>query len=172
MSRRNSIEIDSRELDRQLKKAIRRNPELAAKKVTAIACDLASLSTRLTPVETGDLKNNCVANVNGTIVFENSAKTGRQIMPSLKVSAEVGYSLPYALRQHEELGYSHNKTDGKRVDRKVRFRTQDGQVHEYIGTSTVNCVAGGQAKFLEQPFAENEQKYIDMLKSIPDEALR
>lgn len=48
--------------------------------------------------------------------------------------------LPYALRQHEELGYKHPK--------------------------------GGQAKFLEQPFSENEQKYIDMLKSIPDEALR
>ena len=61
-------------------------------------------------------------------------------MPSLKLSAEIGYSLPYALRQHEELGYNHPK--------------------------------GGQAKFLEQPFAENEQKYIDMLKSIPDEALR
>ena len=51
MSRRNPIEIDSRELDRQLKKAIRRNPELAAKKVTAIALDLAGRSARLAPVD-------------------------------------------------------------------------------------------------------------------------
>lgn len=139
MSRRNPIEIDSRELDRQLKKAIRRNPELAAKKVTAIALDLAGRSARLAPVDTGDLRNNCSAEINGSTVFTNKSKCGEAV-PALKLSAEIGYSLPYALRQHEELGYKHPK--------------------------------GGQAKFLEQPFSENEQKYIDMLKSIPDEALR
>lgn len=132
----NHVEIDSRELDRQLQNAIRRNPRVTVQKVTAIALDLAGRSARLAPVDTGDLRNNCNAKVNGSTVFRNRTTCGNAAQ-ALRAEAEVGYSLPYALRQHEELSYNHPK--------------------------------GGQAKYLEQPFLEKEQDYIDMLESIPEE---
>lgn len=135
-----SITIESKKLEKQLKKAIQRNPKATAKVVTDIALDLAGRSCRKAPVDMGDLRNNCTAKVNSTKTFENQRATGSAPKPSLKVSAEVGYDLPYAMRQHEELSYNHPK--------------------------------GGQAKYLEQPFLENEQKYIDKLKSIPDEVLK
>lgn len=134
----NNVVIDSRELDRQLKNAIRRNPRVTAQKVTAIALDLAGRSARLAPVDTGDLRNNCHAEVNGSAVFRNLTPCGTAAQ-ALKAEAKIGYSLPYALRQHEELTYNHPK--------------------------------GGQAKYLEQPFLERKQDYIDMLASIPEEAL-
>lgn len=120
------IELDSKALDKQLANALKRNPKVTAKTIKAIALDLQSKSAKLAPVDTGDLRNNCNADL--------SKANGS------KASATVGYSLPYALRQHEELGYNHPK--------------------------------GGQAKFLEQPFLENEKKYIDKIKDIPDEVLK
>lgn len=120
------IELDSKALDKQLANALKRNPKVTAKTIKAIALDLQGKSAKLAPVDTGDLRNNCNADL--------SKANGS------KASATVGYSLPYALRQHEELGYNHPK--------------------------------GGQAKFLEQPFLENEKKYIDKIKAIPDEVLK
>lgn len=108
--------------------------------MTDIALDLASRSCRKAPVDMGDLRNNCSAVINSTKTFENQTATGAMPQPALKIIAEVGYSLPYALRQHEDMSYNHPK--------------------------------GGQAKYLEQPFEENEQKYIKKLASIPDEVLK
>lgn len=110
-------------LNRQLEKAIERAPVLAAKTLTDIAFDLSGRSALLAPVDTGDLRNDCHTEI------KTSGDTS---------TAEIGYSLPYALRQHEELGYNHPK--------------------------------GGQAKYLEQPFLENEAKYIKALADIPEEA--
>ncbi|MGN0677619.1 MAG: hypothetical protein ACI4K5_07715, partial [Ruminococcus sp.] len=86
--------------------------------------------------------------------------------------AEVGYSLPYALRQHEDLTLNHSKTNGSIRNSTIRFQTKNGQVHTFQGSSSINRVAGGQAKFLEKPFLDNEQKYIDALKSIPDKVIK
>jgi len=121
-----AVKLDSKELDRQLANALKRNPKVTANTVKAIALDLQGKSAKLAPVDTGDLRNNCNADL-------SKAKGNNP-------SATVGYSLPYALRQHEELDYNHPK--------------------------------GGQAKFLEQPFLENKQKYIDKIKNIPDEVLK
>lgn len=134
------IIFESKKLEKQLKKAIQRNPKMTAKVVSDIALDLASRSCRKAPVDTGDLRNNCSAVINNTKTFENQTATGAMPQPALKIIAEVGYSLPYALRQHEDMSYNHPK--------------------------------GGQAKYLEQPFEENEQKYINKLASIPDEVLK
>ena len=119
------IELDSKAIERQLELALRRNPQKTAQKVTQIALDLQAKSAKLAPIETGDLKSNCHADLSK--------------VKGSKSQATVGYSLPYALRQHEELGYNHPK--------------------------------GGQAKFLEQPFLENEQHYADMLRAIPGEII-
>ncbi|MDE5946337.1 MAG: hypothetical protein K2G63_03375 [Oscillospiraceae bacterium] len=137
---RNNIKIDSKALEKQLQDSIKRNPKVTANKIKAIALDLAERSALLAPVKTGDLRNNCNADINGVTIFENQTAISVNILPTLKAVAEVGYSLPYALRQHEELTFNHPK--------------------------------GGQAKFLEKPFNDNEQKYIDILKSIPDEVIK
>jgi len=168
---KNSINIDSKALEKQLKNALKRNPKVTAKTVKDIALDLAGRSAQLAPVESGDLRSNCNADVNGITVFENQTATGNA-PPSLKAVAEVGYSLPYALRQHEDLTLNHSRTNGSIKNNTIRFQTKNGQVHQYTGTSSVNRVSGGQAKFLEKPFLDNEQKYIDMLKSIPDKVIK
>lgn len=92
-----------------LAEAEKRNPTVTAQKVTAIALDLASRSARQAPVDTGDLRNNCTAVLNGAAVFREQHAVSGSVTPSAKAEAVVGYSLPYALRQHEELGYNHPK---------------------------------------------------------------
>lgn len=103
--------IEMKGFDR-LKNAIaeaeRRNPKVTAQKVTAIALDLAGRSARQAPVDTGDLRSNCKAVINSSEVFADQKVTG-SAAPAEKVEAVVGYSLPYALRQHEELDYNHPK---------------------------------------------------------------
>ena len=75
--------------------------------------DLQGKSVQEAPVDTGDLRNDCKV----------------QEEP-LKVT--VGYDLPYAMKQHEELDYSHPK--------------------------------GGKAKYLEDPFNENTDNYIEHIR--------
>lgn len=125
-------------LKKALAEAEKRNPKVTAQKVTAIALDLAGRSAQQAPVDTGDLRNNCTAVLNNSEIFKEQRVTGNS-EPAEKVEATVGYSLPYALRQHEELNYNHPK--------------------------------GGKAKFLEEPFLEKEQDYINLLESIPSEVI-
>ena len=125
-------------LKKALAEAEKRNPEVTTQKVTAIALDLAGRSAQQAPVDTGDLRNNCTAALNNSEIFKEQRVTGSS-GPAEKVEATVGYSLPYALRQHEELNYNHPK--------------------------------GGKAKFLEEPFLEKEQDYINLLESIPSEVI-
>lgn len=124
-------------LNRQLEKTIERAPILASRKLMDITLDLAGRSAQLAPVDTGDLRNDCHAEINGVTVFADKKQSGTA-PTSPQLTATIGYSLPYALRQHEELDYNHPK--------------------------------GGQAKYLEQPFLENEAKYIKALADIPEEA--
>jgi hypothetical protein len=77
------------------------------------ASDLQQESSDEAPVDTGDLRGD--------------AKVDKSDLQNFIV--RVGYALPYALRQHEEVGYNHPM--------------------------------GGKAKFLEDPFRRNAQKYID-----------
>ena len=94
-------------LRRALAAAEKRNPQITAQTVTAIALDLAGRSAQQAPVDTGDLRNNCTAVVNGSEVYKEQRAVSGGIIPADKVTATVGYSLPYALRQHEELNYYH-----------------------------------------------------------------
>ena len=57
--------------------------------------DLQSESAKEAPIDTGDLRGNCTAN----------------LPEGVELSGTVGYNLPYALKQHEGLFYRH--TDGK-----------------------------------------------------------
>lgn len=166
-----TMKLNSSKLERQLQEAMKKNPEKTAKAVAAIALDLAGRSAERAPIESGDLRNNCAAVINGSVGYENQSATGTAPKAATKVRAKVGYSLPYALRQHEELDYRHDRTDGHRVARAVRYRTKEGKISEYYGFSSVNMVAGGQAKFLEAPFKEQQERYLKLLKAIPGEVL-
>lgn len=70
--------------------------------------DLQGKSSRIAPVDTGDLRGSATSEVKDLI-------------------GEVGFGEEYALEQHENLTFNHPR--------------------------------GGQAKYLENPFVENKEKY-------------
>lgn len=99
-------------------------------------------------------------------IDENSLDLQRKTMPRIPIESndlrndlsidrskikqlvnEIGFSLPYALKQHEELGYDHTRTDGYRI-----------ATGKNAGKS-VNLIAGGEAKFLENTFNKEKRKY-------------
>ena len=146
------IKIDFKDLEKDFKAVTAKAPKAITQAVTDCALDLAGRSAPLAPIESGDLRNNCHAEVNGQTVFTEQTATNTTPTNTLSVSATVGYSLPYARRQHEDLTLRHDRTDG--------YRRKDG--------TTVNMVAGGQAKYLEQPFLERRDKYIEHIKKAVD----
>lgn len=58
------------------------------KALREVAFDLLGKSKELAPIDTGDLRGSGFAEIN-------------------KNEATIGYTEPYALRQHEELSYNH-----------------------------------------------------------------
>jgi len=110
MSRANGfwVELEDKELNAQIEAALKRNPKATADAVRDCLLDLAGESAHRAPVDTGDLRNNCTAELNGQTVFARLAPAG-PALPSLRAFGTVGYGLPYALRQHEELDYVHPK---------------------------------------------------------------
>lgn len=102
------VELEDKELNAQIEVAMKRNPKATADAVRDCLLDLAGKSALRAPVDTGDLRNNCTAELNGQTVFARLAPAG-PALPSLRAFGAVSYGLPYALRQHEELGYEHPK---------------------------------------------------------------
>lgn len=74
--------------------------EAAARQIYRCALDLAGESARRAPIDTGDLRSN----VSLSSPLEGNTPTRRTV--------RVGYDLPYARRQHEELTYRHPKGGG------------------------------------------------------------
>lgn len=83
--------------------------------------DLQSKSVQEAPIDTGDLRANC------SVTEE-------------PLDVMVGYDLPYAMKQHEELDYHHPK--------------------------------GGKAKYLEDPFNENMDKYVEHIREKAGDAIK
>lgn len=80
--------------------------EAAADAVRECALDLKEKSLAQVPVDSGALRGNCSVAFEGGII--SPAGTGEQIgPPGGRLAARVGYTLPYAIRQHEDLGASH-----------------------------------------------------------------
>ena len=94
------------ELNKQLKRAYKRNPEETAKAARDCLLDLAGESSRRAPVDTGDLRNDCTAELNGQTIFTMQLPISGTTR-ALKAYGSVSYGLPYALRQHEGLTYNH-----------------------------------------------------------------
>ena len=150
-----TIKIKSEELDRTISDALALLPEETTAAVKEIALDLSAKSAKRAPIESGDLRNNCHADLNGHTIYEYQRPAG-DAPPSNNAVASVGYNLPYALRQHEDLSLRHDRTDG--------YTRNDG--------TTVNMYAGGEAKYLERPFEENSEAYLKRIKRIITTTLR
>ena len=155
-----SISLDDKNLNRQIQEAIKSNPEETTRAIKDCMLTLAAESAQRAPIESGDLRNDCKAVLNGSTIFKEQNRTGGRAIASTKVLGTVGYSLPYALRQHEELNYSHERTDGH----KILTGTNAGK--------SVNMVAGGEAKFLEKPFNELLPRFIARIKQIPKKVVK
>lgn len=142
-------------LSKAIQLAMARCPAETVKAVKKCALDLSGKSAKRAPIESGDLRNNCHAELNGVTVFEKQTAKGAPV-PTNKATASVGYSLPYALRQHEELGYRHDRTDGSHLN----------------NGNSYNLISGGEAKYLERPFNENVQKYTQIMDNIVERSLK
>lgn len=81
------------------------------------ALDLQSESVKQAPKDTGDLRGNCAVDDSNLEKFE----------------VTVGYSLPYALRQHEELNYKH--TNGKAKYLEDPFNLKKSIYMKFIGSN-------------------------------------
>jgi hypothetical protein len=148
------VELNSKQLDKAISDAMALLPEETTAAVHEIAIDLSEKSAERAPIESGDLKNNCHAELNGHTVYGYQRPSGKAPASNNAV-ASVGYSLPYALRQHEDLALRHDRTDG--------YKRPDG--------TTVNVIPGGEAKYLERPFNENAEAYIKRIEKIVDKTL-
>lgn len=74
----------------ELNKRIKKVGDYNQKTLEMVALDLKGKSVELAPIDTGDLRGSGYAEIG-------------------KHEATVGFNEPYALRQHEELDYSHPK---------------------------------------------------------------
>jgi len=88
------------------------------------ASDLKRKSSETAPVDTGDLRGNCA--------IDGSALDSELI-------ERVGYSLPYALKQHETLGYKHPK-GGKAKYLEDPFNQNKGKYIDYIAKQIKNAL--------------------------------
>ncbi len=86
------------------------------------ALDLKRRSSEQAPIDTGDLRSNCAIDLTDLDRYR----------------VYVGYSLPYALRQHEDLALRHTQ---------------------------------GKAKFLEDPFNQNIDRYKEFIENEARKAL-
>ena len=159
MAKHKTVVIDDKALGGLLTRAMKTAPKEAAKALTACVLDLAGESARRAPIEAGDLRNNCVGKVEETTVFEQQQSTGAAPAAKKQMTGTVGYSLPYALRQHEDLALRHDRTDG--------YRIMTGP----NAGKTVNMVAGGEAKYLERPFNERKARYIQLFQKAVEKSL-
>lgn len=105
---------------------------------------LKSKSSKTAPKKTGDLRGNCSVVSKDAIIepAEGGKKAEAKIPitgPNDKLAVHIGYSLPYALKQHEDLSLNH---------------------------------AHGKAKYLEDPFNANKDKYVKFVAREVGEAIR
>lgn len=126
------------ELNKEFSRRLKNLNTYLPSALLACGLDLSSASAKLAPIESGDLRNSAHAQ----LLDDNTV--------------EVGFNLPYARRQHDNLDYRHDRTDG--------YRRPDG--------TTVNLIAGGQALYLEEPFNARVNNYIDYIRMATWNSLR
>lgn len=137
------------------------------KAVLDVALDCSQRASDLAPIEAGDLRGANYVTINGDIKERGPAAEDEHIVNSpvpggedTEVNATVGFALPYANRQHEDISLRHDRTDG--------YTIKSGK----NAGKTVNLVRGGQAKYLETVVLENADKWQQHIKDAAVEGLR
>lgn len=131
--------------------------EAVAQAVAECALDCLDRSVQRAPVESGDLRSSGYATINGNMYAkgsgDNSGAAGVSVVGTApvgpRIDAEVGYTEKHALKQHDDVSLRHDRTDG--------YVRPDG--------STVNMIAGGEAKYLESVVVENADKWGEHIKT-------
>lgn len=137
--------------------SVERMGENVARSIMDCAIDCLSRAVPRAPIESGDLRNSASVKIDGVeeiargnpdgSISQNGGY-GRSKGDVGEFSARVGFDSIYARKQHEDMSLRHDRTDG--------YRRKDG--------TTVNMVAGGQAKYLESVVVENIDRYNDKIK--------
>lgn len=131
--------------------AVENVDENVKRAVMESALDCLGRAMDRAPIESGDLRSSGYANLDGVTLQSGSAVQDDLVLRSERreqeANAVVGFALPYAHKQHEDLSLSHDRTDGYRI----KSGKNAGQ--------TVNMVAGGQAKYLDSVVMENADKW-------------
>lgn len=96
---------------RNINRQIGRMKEVSVKGVEDVGLDLLGKAVRDAPVDTGDLRGSGSVSFGDNVIAEGT-KDGNVIITgragrSAKPEATVGFSVPYAHRQHEDLEYHH-----------------------------------------------------------------
>ena len=141
------VTLSDKALNRQIDRALKASPKEAGRAMMDCVLDLAGASASRAPIESGDLRDNCHGIVGQTTIFQDQKPTAVPIVSMPKLIGDVGYSLPYALRQHEDLSLRHSGPEHGDVD-------------------------GGEAKFLEKPFEERTPRYINRFARVVEDTLK
>lgn len=96
---------------RNINRQIARMKEVTVEGVEDVGLDLLGKAVRDAPVDTGDLRGSGTAAFGDNVIAEGT-KEGSVIVTgragrSAKPEVTVGFSVPYAHRQHEDLEYHH-----------------------------------------------------------------
>lgn len=112
---------------KKLNSLLNKYPEVAAKaaeKGLAIAgMDLQGKAQKLAPKDLADLRGSAYTNVSGkdyTVNAGNDSDPSSERVPQIKgekMEAIVGFTEPYALRQHEHLEYRHTEGEAKYLEK-------------------------------------------------------
>lgn len=139
-------------------KTVTRNVE---REVLDCGIDCLRRSVERAPIESGDLRSSASVKIDGVdevargrgdgSITETGRYTPRDNAGEFAV--RVGFDSIYARKQHEDLTLRHDRTDG--------YRRKDG--------TTVNMVAGGQAKYLESVVVENIDRYSERIQKAVNE---
>lgn len=151
-----SFQDAMRDIEHKLQIKVDAVNETVVQAVAECALDCLDRSVQRAPVESGDLRSSGYAKLNGSMYAQgygdHSAAAGMSVVGTVpdghSIDAEVGYSQKYARRQHDDLSMRHDRTDG--------YVRSDG--------STVNMIAGGEAKYLESVVVENADKWGEHIK--------
>lgn len=128
-SKGKSIKVEIEGLEK-LNEILRNVPiqanEAVFKEMELITQDLKGKSQRLAPKDLGDLRGSAFAEVQRTMF--------------LKIAGTVGFTEPYALRQHEEMDYHH--TDGQAKYLETPYKENVSKYTSSIGKAIKGAVGG------------------------------
>lgn len=104
-----TVNLDTRKLN----KIIKELPKECAKAFTEVVLNMTADAIQDAPVDLGDLRGSGFAEINGTKVAKGNTNgtitVQNEANPKNNFEGIIGFTEPYALKQHEELEYQHPK---------------------------------------------------------------